>query len=267
MDRSGTATSQSYNPMEQELIRQLIKSRLDQKTPMEYEELEGYELPPRSQFSMLSKPTLSIKYKEFTCNMACIRLFEGVKYVLPIVNPVKKRFAVVPCAEEESSSVEWARLKEKDGKWTNKTVTSLEFIEKIYAMMNWDRNCRYKVLGRVANSTSGLILIFDLVEAIFLAAKPTEYIDQETGKVVKRKTIYYPDEYKDRIGKSYNDYVAARQMSVFEYLEGYVGQTYSDAAAQETAVEEAASQELADEEAVIQESTSGGAAAIEEDGQ
>ena len=86
-------------------------------------------------------------------------------------------------------------------------------------------------------------------------------------KVVKRKTSYYPDEYKDRIGKSYNDYVAARQMSVFEYLEGYVGQTYSDAAAQETAVEEAASQELADEEAVIQESTSGGAAAIEEDGQ
>ena len=170
--------------------------------------------------------------------MTCIRLFEGVRYVLPIVNPIKKRFAIVPCAEEESSSVEWAR--QKDEKWTNKTVTSLEFIEKIYAMMNWDRNCRYKVLGRVANSSSGLILIFDLVEAIFFAAKPTEYLDQETGKVVKRKTIYYPDEYKDRIGKSYNDYVAARQMSVFEYLEGYVGQTYSDAAAQEMITEKVA---------------------------
>lgn len=239
MDRTGITTSQSYSQRDQDLIKQLIKSRLDQKTPMEYEELEGYELPPRSQFSMLSKPTLSIKYREFTCNMACIRLFEGVKYVLPIVNPVKKRFAVVPCAEEESSSVEWARLKDTDGKWTNKTVTSLEFIEKIYAMMNWDRNCRYKMLGRVANSSSGLILVFDLAEAIFFAAKPTEYLDKDTGKVVKRRTIYYPDEYKDRIGKSYNDYVAARQMSIFEYLEGYVGQTYSDAAAKETMDDEA----------------------------
>jgi len=241
MDKSPVSTSQSYSPKDQDLIRQLIRSRLDQKAQMEYEELEGYELPPRSQFSMLSKPALSIKYREFTCNMACIRLFEGVKHVLPIVNPVKKRFAVVPCAEEESSSVEWAR--QKDEKWMNKTVTSLEFIEKIYAMMNWDRNCRYKILGRVANSSSGLILIFDLPEAIFFAAKPTEYLDQETGKVVKRKTIYYPDEYKDRIGKSYNDYVAARQMSVFEYLEGYVGQTYSDASAQETVAEETTSVE------------------------
>ena len=238
MDKSPVSASQSYSPKDQDLIKQLIRSRLDQKAQMEYEELEGYELPPRSQFSMLSKPALSIKYKEFTCNMTCIRLFEGVRYVLPIVNPIKKRFAIVPCAEEESSSVEWAR--QKDEKWTNKTVTSLEFIEKIYAMMNWDRNCRYKVLGRVANSSSGLILIFDLVEAIFFAAKPTAYLDQETGKVVKRKTIYYPDEYKDRIGKSYNDYVAARQMAVFEYLEGYVGQTYSDAAAQEMITEKVA---------------------------
>lgn len=227
MERNGAGTGQTYSSADKELINQLIKSRLEQKAQMEYEELEGYELPPRTQFSMLSKPTLSIKYREFTCNMACIRLFEGVKYVLPIVNRAKKRFAIVPCAEEESSSVQWAR--EKDGKWDNRTIVSLEFIEKIYAMMGWDRNCRYKILGRVANSSSGLILIFDLEEAIFFAPKATEYVDKETGKVIKRKAVYYPDEYKDRIGKSYNDYVAVRQMSIFEFLEGYVGKTYSDA--------------------------------------
>ena len=69
MDKSTVSASQSYSPKDQELIKQLIRSRLDQKAQMEYEELEGYELPPRSQFSMLSKPALSIKYKEFTCNM------------------------------------------------------------------------------------------------------------------------------------------------------------------------------------------------------
>ena len=34
--------------------------------------------------------------------------------------------------------------------------------------------------------------------------------------------------YKDCIGQSYNDYVETRQRNLFEYLEEYMGQTYSD---------------------------------------
>ena len=40
----------------------------------------------------------------------------------------------------------------------------------------------------------------------------------------KRRIVYYPDEYKGRIGKSYHDYVLSQQMSMFEDLEGYVGE-------------------------------------------
>lgn len=230
MDSKGTG--QAYNAKDEELIHQLINSRLEQKAQLEYEDLEGYEIPPRTQFSMMKKPAVTIRYKQFSFNTAAVRLFEGVQHVIPILNPQKKRLAIVPCSQEESASVEWAR--EKDGKWISKPITSLEFVEKIYALMNWDRNCRYKILGRVANSSDGLILLFDLDEAIFYAATPTEYIDQSTGEVKKRRTVYYPDEYKDRIGKSYNDYAEARQLSIFEDLEGYVGQTYGDAPPSET---------------------------------
>ena len=227
MDNNVTGTGQSYNAKDTELIHQLVQSRLEQKQEMEFENLDGYELPPRSQFSMLKKPAVSIKYKEINVSTACIRLFEGIQHVLPILHPTKKRLAIVPCAEEESASVEWARL--KDDKWVKKTITSLEFVEKIYALMGWDRNCRYKALGRVANSPNGLILVFDLDEAIFFAPQPTEYVDINTGEVKKRRVVYYPDMYKDKIGKSYNDYVAARQTNIFEYLEDYVGKTYEDA--------------------------------------
>lgn len=233
MSDKNTGTGQSYNAEDQELIKKLIKSRQRQKTELEFENLDDYELPPRTQFSMLKKPALTIRYKMFACNTASVRLFEGVQHILPILNPKKNRLAIVPCKEEESASVEWAR--QKDGKWLNKQITSLEFVEKIYSLMNWDRNCRYKILGRVANSSSGLILVFDLDEAIFFAARPTEYVDKDTGKVKKRRTVYYPDEYKDRIGKSFSDYAEARQMSIFENLEGYVGKTYEDAEADEQA--------------------------------
>ena len=77
------------------------------KRELEYEKFDGYELPPRTQFSMLNKPAVSIKYGVMKFNMACIRLFEGIKYVLPILHPNKKRLALIMCPEEDSA---WINL-------------------------------------------------------------------------------------------------------------------------------------------------------------
>lgn len=202
---------------EQALIQELIKTKQEQKQELEFESFEGYELPPRTQFSMLKKPAVSIKYGKMTFNMACIRLFEGIQYILPLVNIAKKRLAVAMCVEEESASVEWARFK-KNEVWVNKDITSVDFIEKIYQAMGWRRECRYKVLGRVANSDRGLILVFDLDEAIMFTPMKEEYEDPKTGEKKKRQVKYYPDLYKTRIGKSYEDYEQARQINLFEAL-------------------------------------------------
>lgn len=147
-------------------------------------------------------------------NMACIRLFEGIKYVLPILHPNKKRLALIMCPEEDSASVEWAR--QKDENWVNKDITSLEFVENIFKIMSWNRECRYKILGRVANSDQGLCMLFDLEEAIMFTPKPQEYTDPVTGETKKKQIKFFPDVYKDRIGKSYTDYIAGHQMNLFE---------------------------------------------------
>ena len=135
----------------------------------------------------------------------------------------KKRLAAVPCSEEESATVEWSRL--KNDAYISKTITSPDYVEKIFEIMNWDRTCRYKALGRLAQTERGLALIFDLQEAIMFAPKPVEYIDKITGQTKKRQVKYYPDEYKYKIGKSYNDYVAFQQQSLFENLEEYTETT------------------------------------------
>ena len=85
-------------------------------------------------------------------------------------------------------------------------ITSLEFVENIFRLMNWNRECRYKVLGRVANSDQGLCMLFDLEEAIMFTPKPQEYTDPLTGEMKKKQMKFFPDAYKNRIGKSYNDY-------------------------------------------------------------
>ena len=162
-NRPNNQEGQSFTAREFELIQELVRSRMEKNEELQYESFEGYELPPRTQFSMLKKPAVSIKYGQLTFNMAAIRLFEGVKHVLTVVNTEKKRLAVVPCAEEESASVEWARVN-KQGKWVNKNITSVDFVENLYHLMGWNRECRYKVLGRVAASDRGLILVFEMEE-------------------------------------------------------------------------------------------------------
>ena len=72
---------QELSVREISLIRELAQIRKEHKRELEYEKFDGYELPPRTQFSMLNKPAVSIKYGVMKFNMACIRLFEGIKYV------------------------------------------------------------------------------------------------------------------------------------------------------------------------------------------
>ena len=136
------------------------------------------------------------------------------------------------CPEEDSASVEWAR--QKDANWVNKDITSLEFVENIFKLMNWNRECRYKVLGRVANSDQGLCMLFDLEEAIMFTPKPQEYTDPLTGEMKKKQIKFFPDVYKDRIGKSYNDYIAGHQMNLFEDFIGYQGSAVLDEPEQKT---------------------------------
>lgn len=206
---------------ELDLIHELIRTRLETERKLEYENLDGYEIPPRTQFSMLKKPAISIKYGQLTCNMAAIRLFSGVQYVLPMINSQTQRLAIVPCVEEESSSVEWAYRRIKDDVWQNKSMTSVDFTESVFRVMGWNRECRYKVLGHLAESDRGLILVFDLSEAIMFEPNKEEYIDPTTGEIKKRQVTYYPDYYKGRIGRSYNDYNRARQLSLFENLDTF----------------------------------------------
>lgn len=223
---------QELSLREVELIRELAQIRKEKSEELEFEKFDGYELPPRTQFSMVKKPAVSIKYGEMTFNMACIRLFEGIKYILPIVNTAKKRMALIMCPEEDSASVEWAR--QKNGVWVNKSISSLEFLEKMFRMMNWNRECRYKVLGRVANSDQGLVMLFDLEEAIMFTPQPQEFTDPMTGEVKKKQIKFFPDIYKGRIGRSYNDYVAMHQMSMFENIVNYQGDEQAQAAIEAT---------------------------------
>jgi len=218
---TATKTQNRVSQKEYELIRELSQIRKEEQGQnIDFENLNEYELPPRTQFSMLKKPAVSLKGRQMTFNMACIRLFEGIQFIVPLLNKQKKRLAIILCAEEEISSIEWCR-QNKDNVWVNKAVTSEDFLTTVFGIMSWNTESRYKALGRIANSERGLILVFDLIDAIEYTKEFQEYVDPKTGDTKKRQVKQYSDYYKEHIGKPYSDYEAARQSSLFEDVVSY----------------------------------------------
>ena len=71
--------------------------------------------------------------------------------------------------------------------------------------------------------------VYELSEASINPKETTEYTDPDTGEIKKHKTLYYPDEFKGRLGRSYNDYMSVHQQSIFDALEDMTGNSYSDA--------------------------------------
>ena len=66
-NRPNNQEGQSFTAREFELIQELVRSRMEKNEELQYESFEGYELPPRTQFSMLKKPAVSIKYPSHIC--------------------------------------------------------------------------------------------------------------------------------------------------------------------------------------------------------
>jgi len=104
----------------------------------------------------------------------------------------------------------------------NKEISTVDFVNKIFERMGWRRDCRYKIIGRIANSDKGLILLFDLEEAICFEPTKKVVVNPVTGKKTVVNNKIYPKKYEGKIGMDYNDYVSGDMNSKFENLGEYI---------------------------------------------
>lgn len=201
-----------------EMIKQMTGNS---DSSLDYESFDGYEIPPRTQFTMMNRPSVSMKDGKMSFNSTCIRLFKDVRHIVPMLNRKTHKLAIIPCREEEGSSVQWSRT--KDGKLFHKEISAKEFVKNIFSIMGWDESCRYKIMGRLANSERGLIFVFDLDEAIRLETVLGS-VNPKTGRPKVSLIKYFPEKYKDRIGLDYSDYMEARKREGYESLGNYEGE-------------------------------------------
>ena len=121
---------------------------------------DGFQVVRGEFFAHMYEPSITFNNCKVTLNTACIKKLPSVNYVQILVNPKTMKLAVRPCREDDKDSFLWCT--EKAGKRKPKQITCRLFFAKLVALMDWNPNYRYKMLGKIIKSGEEYLILFDL---------------------------------------------------------------------------------------------------------
>ena len=162
---------------------------------------DGYQVVRKELFAHLRDPAIVIRKDSITFNTACITGLEDVVYVHVMFNNDLKRIVVRGCDENDKDALRWCIA--KPDKRKSRKMTCKPFAELVYKEMDWDSECRYKVLG---------------YRITFEGETAEQPADQETKPVDTRKG-FYPDDIAGTFGVPVEEHLRESEV---RQMDGYV---------------------------------------------
>ena len=149
---------------------------------------------------------------------------EDTVYILVLINPDTRRMVIKKCAEDDKNALRWCVA--RPDKRVSRKVTSRQFSAMLYKLLDWDEDCRYKILGYRISVDSEPVYIFDLLEPeVFydrrkqatkeVAASPVA--EPSEGKTESTSDGAVAEDTLSGFGVSLEDNQQALQVSLDEY--------------------------------------------------
>ena len=159
---------------------------LDDEEPEAVADLAGYQVTRAELFSHTYEPAITIWPTRIKFNMACLRKFPGVTHIQILIHPEQRRLIIRPCHPDAPDSLRWAKGGgEKE--LSNRDMLCRIFAGKVFDLMKWDLEYRYKMLGKPAVYQKEMLFLFRLTDfELFVGGK-------------KRRS-YLPGEWRDYFG-------------------------------------------------------------------
>ena len=189
---------------------------------------DGCKIIREELFAHVRNPAVTIRPDGIMFNTACINALDGVKHVHLMINEEMKRLVIRGCNENDKDALRWCTVKGEQRK--PRKMTGRLFSDLLYALMEWDKANRYKILGYKIEFEGEELFVFDLkVAEIFECSKKARKaaaspVDGEMGQEtenptkVSRKGYYSPD-IANTFGLSIEEH---RQAYSLTDLDGYV---------------------------------------------
>ncbi len=166
---------------------------------------DGYEVVHGEFFAHLNEPSLTFNNFKVYVNAVCIRKVPEFDYIQILVNPDAKKLAIKPCREEEKDSFRWCS---ESAKRSPREISCKIFFAKVFSLMGWNPQFRYKLLGKFVRSKEEFLFIFDL--------NTPEVYQRFSEKEVSCLNPVFPEEWKNQFGVPAIEHKHLTQVPVFE---------------------------------------------------
>ncbi len=185
---------------------------------------EGYQVVRGEFFAHIFEPSITFSDCKATVNQSCLGKLPNTTYVHILVNPGIKRLVIIPADESERDSILWCSR--SDGKRKPKSVSCKMFFAKLAALMDWNPDYRYKMIGKLIKANGQFLIIFDLT-----AAEVYERIARDGKKPVRSRVPVFPKEWQTQFGLPVEEH---RKSLKVNFYNGYAVFGIKDAAGEDS---------------------------------
>lgn len=185
---------------------------IEEKKPIENEEdidieemeekelLNDYQVVRREFFAHTFDAAVTFRYDSLSFNAAAINKIPETMYVQILINPEKRKMVVKMCDVDTKNAAKWARLDKKTGKRASRKMTGRMFTAKLYDMMGWAPENRYKIQGTLMRCKEEIILVFNLEETEIFVPR-----NKNDDDATRSKRSYFPESWRDSFGVTYGE--------------------------------------------------------------
>ena len=167
--------------------------------------LAGYQVTKAELFAHSREPAITIWQNRIKFNMACLRRFPGVTHIQILIHPEQKRLIIRPCDPDAPDSLRWARGGgEKE--LSNRDLLCKIFAAKVFDLMGWDQQYRYKMMGKPAVCDGEMLFLFKLNDFEL-------FVNGKKGK------SYLPNDWRDYFGVPVEQHEESYQINL---ADGYI---------------------------------------------
>ena len=175
-------------------------------------DFDGYQVVRREFFAHTFEPSITFNNYKVYVNTACLNKFPHADCAQLLINQESRILALRPCAESERDAFSWCNT--SGGRRKPRQVTGKFFFAKLFELMNWNIDYRYKLLGKVIHANGEYLIAFDLN-----ASEIYQRIAKDGGKPKTAHTPVFPAGWKDQFGLPYHEHQKSLQINIFD---GYV---------------------------------------------
>lgn len=186
---------------------QLLEKPIDADEECETVELAGYQVTKAELFAHSKDPAITVWDNKIKFNMACLRRFPGVTHIQLLIHPEQLRLIIRPCDPDAPDSLRWA-CGGGEREIKNRDMLCAIFAAKLFELMGWDKQYRYKMLGKPAVCNNEVLYLFKLTDfEVFVS----------TGS--RKKRSFLPENWRDCFGTPIEQHEDSYKVDL---AEGYI---------------------------------------------